>query len=60
MSIVSLKFRSMRNHHDEYFQETNLRNLDGDKDVTDIMYNMLIDPQVHKDNDDHIHEDIEV
>ncbi|CAI8618247.1 unnamed protein product [Vicia faba] len=66
MRIFPLKLVSMRNIHvthmtsDEDSQETNLRNLDGDKDVACILYDMLREPQVYKKNEDHVHEDAEV
>lgn len=37
-----------------------MKNPNANKDVPKIMYNMLTEPQVHKENDDHIHEDVEV
>lgn len=63
---VPLRFGPMRNHHDilmssgEDSQETNLSCLNGDKDVPDILSDMLTKSQVHKGSDDHVHEDIDV
>ncbi|CAI8609156.1 unnamed protein product [Vicia faba] len=57
--------RIIRNYHDslmsygEESQQINLRNPDSDKDVEDIMSDMLTESQVHKENDDHDHEDVE-
>ncbi|CAI8586784.1 unnamed protein product [Vicia faba] len=57
---------NMRNHHDtpipsgEDSQKTKLSTSGGDKDVPDILYNMLTEPQVHKENNDHVHEDVKV
>ncbi|CAI8587693.1 unnamed protein product [Vicia faba] len=65
MSNVPLRFVPMRNIHEnlispgEDSQETNLINPDDDKDVADILYDMLAKPQMHKENDD-FHEDVEV
>ncbi|CAI8586168.1 unnamed protein product [Vicia faba] len=33
---------------------------DVDKDVLDISYDMLVESQMYKENDDHFHEDVEV
>lgn len=63
MSEGPLRYGPMRNYHlilmssGEDSQEANLRNLDGDKNLLDIM---LIEYQIHKENGDHVHEDIEV
>lgn len=63
---VLLRYGPMINHHDilmsssEDSSETNLRSRDGDKDVSDFMFDMLTKYQVHKESDDHVHEDIEV
>ncbi|CAI8597600.1 unnamed protein product [Vicia faba] len=60
MNVVPLRVVSMRKNHDEYYQRTNLRNPDGDKEVANILYDMLTKPRVYKENEDHIHEDVEV
>ncbi|CAI8588388.1 unnamed protein product [Vicia faba] len=60
ISVVSLGFGSIRSYHDEDYHGTILRKHDGDKDVTDIPYDMLKEPQVHKVNKNHVHEDSEV
>lgn len=56
---------NMRNHHDilmsygEDSQEENLNNPDGDRDVPNIMSDTLTKSQVHEENYDHAHEDVE-
>ncbi|CAI8595092.1 unnamed protein product [Vicia faba] len=63
---VSLLYGPRRNHHliqmgfDEETQETNMGNQDGDKYVPYILLYMLTESQMHKKNDDHVHEDVEV
>ncbi|CAI8586489.1 unnamed protein product [Vicia faba] len=76
---VPLIYESIRNHHliQKYFvdetQETNMINQDVDKDVSDIMSDMLeTKSKIHKENDDvtpennfvsdddHVREDVEV
>lgn len=63
---VPLRSGHMRNHHDilmssgEDSQETHSRSQDGDKDVSNFMSDMLTKYQVHKESDDHFHEDVEV
>lgn len=44
----------------EETQETNKENQDVDKDVLYILYGTLTESQIHKDIDDHIHEDVEI
>ncbi|KAL5079391.1 hypothetical protein RYX36_007812, partial [Vicia faba] len=63
---VSLLYGPRRNHHliqmgfDEETRETNMGNQDGDKYVPYILLYMLTESQMHKKNDDHVHEDVEV
>lgn len=64
MSEVPLRFVPMRLHrailmsYGEDSQETRLSSPDDDKDVPDILTNMLIKSQVPKENDDQVHEDV--
>lgn len=62
---VPLLYGPTINHHiiEKYFgeetQETNMENQDDDKDVLDILYDMLKESKMYKENDDYIHEDVE-
>ncbi|CAI8605718.1 unnamed protein product [Vicia faba] len=60
MNNVQIRFGSMRYYHDKDPQGTNLRNPDNDKDVADIQYAMMSKPQIHKENENYVHEDTEV
>lgn len=59
---IPLMYETIRNHHliQKYFgeqtRETNFGNLDVDKDVSDILSDMLTESQIHKESDDVIHE----
>ncbi|CAI8595117.1 unnamed protein product [Vicia faba] len=63
---VSFFYGPIRKHHlfkkdfGEETHETNMGNQDDDKDVLDILYDMLTKSQMHKENGDHVHEDVKV
>lgn len=64
MIDVPLLYKPIRNHY--FIQkdfgkvnwETNQGNQDDDKDVPDILSDMLTKYQMHKENDDHAHENV--
>ncbi|CAI8601074.1 unnamed protein product [Vicia faba] len=66
LSNVPLKSRPMRNYHDilissgEESREINLINTYCDKDIRDILSDIMTKPRVLKENDDHVHEDVEI